>query len=471
MFDETGEENMGAEPSRARPFVSGLFAAGRPVSFRLTTLAGPPDATRWGRESGARTRRGDKFSGTQVLKVTVAAVVAFVVAQQVLGGHRPMVLAALTALLVVQVTLYETIRHGWQRVGAVVVGVLLAALLSSLFGLAWWSLGVTILSALGVGKVLRLGDHSIEVAVNAMVVIALGSHSHVGLDRVYETLIGATVGVLVSFATPSVQVQPAGNAVGKLADRIGQTLRSVAADIERGWTHERAADAVLRAGGIEYSVRNAQGALAQAEVSLLLNPRRGAAHVPERLRLALTALEYSTIHVRVTCRCLADLAEGAPGADLRDPRVREPLAGLLDAAGEAVSAFGRLVTSDAAGNVDAAGNGYAAGFAGRVGPAGPAGDADALRRAVRRARSLRDAASDALLVDPRKEPKLWRVHGAVLAHLDRLLDDIDPGGNAAAYAISQLALAGAGAAPLPRRSSAAARMRIRAGLRRWSDAA
>jgi hypothetical protein len=359
--------------------------------------------------------------------VTVAAVAAFIVAEAILGGHGPRLLAALTALVVVQVTLYDTIRHGWQRVGSVVVGVVLTALLSSVFGLTWWSLGVTVLAALGIGQLVRLGDHSLDVAANAVAVLALGSHSHIGLDRVYETLIGAGVGVLVSLAVPSIQLQPAGDAIRKLAGDMGGLLRSLAADVERGWTYEWAITALQRARGLENLVRTAQSALTRAEDSLRLNPRgAAAAHVPERLRSALTALEYSVIHVRVACNCLADRAEGMRPEELPDPEVRRLLAGLLDAAGEGVSAFGRLVTSDGSGAV---------------------GDADGLRQAVRRARSLRDRASDALMVDARRDPKLWRVHGAMLSHLDRLLDDIDPGGNAAAYAISRLTLVSSAAAP------------------------
>jgi uncharacterized membrane protein YgaE (UPF0421/DUF939 family) len=395
-----------------------------------------------------RTRRSDRLSGAQIAKIAVATVVAYVVADRVLGGQRPMLLAALTALLVVQVTLYETIRHGWQRIGSVVVGVLLAALLSSVSGLTWWSLGVTVLAALVVGQALRLGDHALEVAISAMVVLALGlgSHSHVGLDRVYETLIGAAVGVAVSLAAPPVYVRPAGEAIGALAERISQLLRSVAVDMERDWSHERALDALKRARGLEHAVRNAQNALTRAEDSLRLNPRRrAAAYAPERLRSALTALEYSVINVRVSCRCLADRVDGVPVEELPGPEVRQPLAELLNGAGEAVSAFGRLVAFEVA---------------------GPAVDADELRRTVRQARALRDVASDALLVDARIEPKLWRVHGAVLGHLDRLLDDIDPGANAAAYAISRLTIPAAAGESAATWSPVGLRLRLPVGLRR-----
>ncbi|GAA1819432.1 hypothetical protein GCM10009835_44500 [Planosporangium flavigriseum] len=457
MTDGAGENHMAAT-GRGHTLTDGRLQlpAVRRVTARVVAVAGSVgltgkgDPTRWGRPPGSPTRHTDKFTGAQVAKVTVAAVAAYVVADQVLGGHRPTILAALTALLVVQVTLYDTIRYGWQRIGSVVVGVLLATLLSAVFGLTWWSLGVTVLAALGAGQLLRMGDHSPEVAVNAMLVLALGSGSHGGLDRVSETLIGAAVGVLVSLVAPAVHVQPAGDAIRKLSDELGGLLRAVATDVARGWTVERSLNALMRARGLEGHVRAAQSALARAEDSLRLNPRRGAAHVPERLRSALTALEYSVIHVRVTCRCLADRVEGVAVANLPDPEVRQDLAGLLDAAGEAVIAFGRLVTSDVGGTTE---------------------DADGLRQAARRARSLRDRASDSLLVDAKKEPKLWRVHGAMLSHLDRLLDDVDPGGNAAAYAISRLTLVPPVTTASPALSPVGIRLRIQQGLRRWSNAA
>ncbi|GII25414.1 FUSC family protein [Planosporangium mesophilum] len=367
----------------------------------------------------------------------MATVVAFVVAHVLLGEPRPL-LAALTALLVVQFTLYQTVRHSWQRIGSVVAGVLLAGLLSSVFGLTWWSLGVTVLAALIVGQGLRLGDHALEVPISAMLVLAVGSHTSAGLGRVYETLIGAAVGVCISLLAPPVYVQPAADAIGDLAEQIGRLLKTVAADVEQGWSHERALDSLRRARGLEDTVDGARRALAEAEDSLRLNPRRRVAHVPRTLRSRLTALEYSTIHVRVSCRCMTDRVEGVPAAELPGAEVRQPLADLLDASGDAVKAFGELVGSDVA---------------------GPAGDDSRLRRAVRRARELRDAASSAMLVDAQREPEIWRVHGAVVGHLDRLLDEIDPDAEVVAHGLNRHTPATSAVTLFPRLSSASLRRR------------
>ncbi|MGC9667795.1 FUSC family protein [Planosporangium sp. 12N6] len=408
--------------------------------------------TAWGRELWSRARRSGRLPGAKTTKIAIATVAAFVVAHVLLGTARPM-LAALTALLVVQLTLYQTVRHGWQRIGSVVAGVLLAGLLSSVFGLTWWSLGVTVLAALVVGQALRLGDHVLEVPISAMLVLAVGSHAQAGLGRVYETLIGAAVGVCVSLLVPAVYVQPAANAIGDLAEEIGGLLHEVATDVERGWSHEHALAALRRARGLEDVVGHARRALSEAEDSLRLNPRRRAAHVPGTLRSGLTALEYSTIHLRVSCRCMTDRVEGVPAAELPGPQLRRPLAHLLDATGDAVRAFGELVASDVA---------------------APAGDDGDLRRAVRCARDLRDVASAAMLVDAGKEPEIWRIHGAVLGHLDRLLDEIDPDAETAAHALNRDAPTPSPVALLPRLSAPVLRRRsstARAVLRRRSGTA
>ena len=78
---------------------------------------------------------------------------------------------ALTALLVVQVSLYQTLRSAMHRVAAVVTGVLLAIALADLAGFTWWSLGLTIAAGLAVGSALHLGEAVLEVPVSAMLII------------------------------------------------------------------------------------------------------------------------------------------------------------------------------------------------------------------------------------------------------------------------------------------------------------
>ena len=67
-------------------------------------------------------------------------------------------MAPLTALLVVQVSIYQTLRTAVRRVASVVAGVLLALGLSVWVGFTWWSLGIAIALGLTVGYALHLHE-------------------------------------------------------------------------------------------------------------------------------------------------------------------------------------------------------------------------------------------------------------------------------------------------------------------------
>jgi hypothetical protein len=80
--------------------------------------------------------RGDP-PGWRWAKTTLAAVLAYLLAVWLLGDRVPPLLAPLTALLVAQLTIFETVKSGLERVGSVVAGVLVAVLLSQVVGLTW----------------------------------------------------------------------------------------------------------------------------------------------------------------------------------------------------------------------------------------------------------------------------------------------------------------------------------------------
>jgi uncharacterized membrane protein YgaE (UPF0421/DUF939 family) len=128
--------------------------------------------------SGVRTElrrlvRPGRTPGLRTAKTVLAAVVAFSAADALHTSSSP-VLAPLTALLVVQLTMYETLTHGRERIVSVVAGVLLAALFASVTGLTWWSLGLVVAVSLVAGRLLRLGPHLPEVPISAMLVLAVG---------------------------------------------------------------------------------------------------------------------------------------------------------------------------------------------------------------------------------------------------------------------------------------------------------
>jgi hypothetical protein len=93
---------------------------------------------------------------TRTLRLTGAAVAAYLAALLVLDDPRP-VLAPLTALLVVQVTLVGTVADSLRRILSVIAGVAVAVGFSAFVGFSWWSLALIIAVSLLVGQFLRLG--------------------------------------------------------------------------------------------------------------------------------------------------------------------------------------------------------------------------------------------------------------------------------------------------------------------------
>jgi uncharacterized membrane protein YccC len=345
--------------------------------------------------------------GLRTAKTTLAAVISWELARRLPGESLP-VLAPLTALLVTQLTVVETVTGSLQRVGSVVVGVVLAVLLADLLGLQWWSVGLVIFASLAVGQVLRLGMHRIEVPISALLVLAVGGQPGAARTRVLETLIGAAVGVVVNVVVaPPVYVQPAGEAIAELAEAMARLLKDAGRELRRGWSGEDAYDRLQQARKLDGPFGRAWQALGRAEDSLRLNPRRRRVGDPSSdLRAALTSLEHSAILVRGLFRSLVDL-DTVTGGKGPAPRLRAALAGLLEETADAVRAFGELVSANL--------------------PGPPANEAP-LRKALGRAKAARDTLAAALAAGPGGDRDAWQVHGHLLANVDRLLSELDPEG-------------------------------------------
>ena len=348
-----------------------------------------------------------RLPGSQMAKTVVAAVVAYVVAGTLTKGGDTL-LAPLTALLVTQVTVFETLTTGLRRVIAVVAGVLIAVALSQFVYLGWWSLGLLLAAAFTVGSMLRLGDHSTEVAISAMLVFAVGGAQPTASSRVTETLIGAAVGIVFNLVVAPLHVEPAGAAVRALADRTAQVLNAAADDLGADWSHDRAYRLLLEARRLRAEVGRAEDVFADAERSLRLNPRgRRLRAVTPSLRAALAAIEHVAVAVRSLARTLAERSDDDPAnAKSLGPQDvgRRQLSAVLRDLATAVRAFGWL----AGGDVN-----------------GPSGGEEDVRAALDRARDARHNVGDALAVDPRNEPRLWKLHGALLSDIDRILHELD----------------------------------------------
>lgn len=346
-----------------------------------------------------------RLRGVRTLKATAAAVVAYLAATPLSENPRP-VLAPLSALLVVQLTLYESLGSGLRRIVSVVAGVLVAVGISSVVGLTWWSLGIAVAGSLVLGRLLRLRGEVTEVPISAMLVLAVGGAEIAATGRVVETVIGAVVGVVVGAAiAPPLYVRPATDAVEHLAAVAARVLRRVSTEVGETYTREQAERWLDEARGLGRDVLRADRELGRAEASLRLNPRaRRRPHAAASLRTGLEALERAAVSLRGVCRSLADLAREAGDEPAYDEEVRRALADLLADVADAVEAYGQLVGSEVVGT-------------------GP--HDERLRDALGRAWQDRHRLADLLRRQERLREDQWSVHGALTSHVDRLLRDVD----------------------------------------------
>lgn len=343
---------------------------------------------------------------TQTLRSTAAATIAYVVALRLSREPVPLT-APLTALLVVQVTLYSTLTTGIRRVNAVVVGVVIAIGFSVLVGLSWWSLGLIILSALVVGRFARVDEFVPEVAISAMLVLGVTQVADTAWDRVLETLIGAAVGLGFNVLfVPPVWVGSAGESIEDLARRMRRLLLAIGEELTRPTPVERAAEKLHEARRVDNDVAEVDAALRQAEDSLRMNPRvkEGLLHRIV-LRTGLDTLEICAVVLRVIARTVTDLAKQRKGEDLFPPDVGLALQELLGHVADTLVSFAVLVTDNDSESAGAA--------------------EERLTGELAAARASRERAAGLLLDSVRESPRQWQLQGALLTEIDRILDELD----------------------------------------------
>ena len=300
-----------------------------------------------------RIRRRGRSAVFRAARLTGASVAAFLVAEALGLDDPPPLVAALTALLVVQATASSTMSSGVQRVLSVVAGVALAIAFSALVGLTWWSLAILVAASIVVGQLLRLGPFLIEVPISAMLVLGVGyaaGAEELGLSRVVETLIGAAVGVLVNVVfPPEVRSRYAGQAVQRLTEEIAALLDEAAEGLgggpagpagratdsgnffptgtgwfsipsvdrssgDRGLTPEATHRWLDDARRLNRHIPRVDRALTHAEESRRLNVRAlGSPQSSRSLRGGLEALEICSVAVRTVFRALDDWVREGPG--------------------------------------------------------------------------------------------------------------------------------------------------------------
>lgn len=356
-----------------------------------------------------RLRARGRSALSRATRMTGATVAAFLAAETIGLRQPPPLIAALTALLVVQATLASTLVNGVQRVVSVAAGVVLAVLLVSITGLTWWSLGALVAASIVVGQLLRLGPHLVEVPISAMLVLGVGQAAgaeSVGWGRVVETIVGAIVGVLVNLAfPPAVSTRHAGHAVAAFADEMAALLSAAAEALEHGSIPDEIARQWMDdARRLNRRVPGIHQALDHAEESRHLNVR--ALGMPQEcgLRSDMEVLEHSSVTIRALFRAIHDATQRRTGVrddpDYADA-VRCATAVLMADMSAVFQAFGRRTGRRLDRTADA--------------------EHSELANALQSLRSSRASFENMLIGDPRSRYGLWELNFALLITVDRMI--------------------------------------------------
>lgn len=247
-----------------------------------------------------------------VTKSALAAGVAWWIARLVTDVDVPL-LASLTAIVVVQVSVRASVLTAFQRSGAVVLGVLFALAIGDALTLNGLTIALLVAISLGVTQLLlRLPPAAARQAPISILVVltTVSSHESSAGERAVSTVLGALIGIIVSFALPSSRLVDARQTLERLAASLSGVLDSMAAGLHASWTTTQTDDwrRTARTARVRLATQATEAVGSSREAARWnLRDRR---HVVElaRYELALPRLERTTIGVSVIARGLDDHA-------------------------------------------------------------------------------------------------------------------------------------------------------------------
>lgn len=288
-------------------------------------------------------------AGERIVKTALAAGIAWLLAAHLLDNPNP-ILAPITAIYVVQVTVSRSFTGIAQRLLGLIAGLVVAFGVVVIGGTNALTIALGVLISLLIGVRLRLDTVALtQLMTTAVVGIAAGgSHDdwHYLFELLLDTGVGAAVGVTLNLLIPPpTHIDAVFISLRTLADEIGAIYRDTAIALERGITLDDAQASLDRARRTVGLIAAAMAAISRADESLrytiVPDERRRAL---ERARRMTRALEHAAIQSRIIHRSLTDAIERTPRSQspgwLAPDAAGAPLARLFSAAADAVETLG-----------------------------------------------------------------------------------------------------------------------------------
>lgn len=247
----------------------------------------------------------------QALKAALAAWLTWLIAGWWL--HAPVAFVApWVAVVLVESTVYRSIAHGLQQLGAITAGTVTATAAGLVLHSTAVAMAVVLPLALLLGHWRRLGDQGIYAATGALFVLTDGAVTvTTSAARIAASLFGAGVGIAVNaLVRPPLYLRDTRAVLRDATEEAHDILHAVADGLACGrWDAEEAGawhDRALRSHRL---VDEARSAVEWSRESLRANVRRGAVPVPGKgYDDALAVLDYAAVHTAGVTRTVLEVA-------------------------------------------------------------------------------------------------------------------------------------------------------------------
>ncbi len=255
-----------------------------------------------------------------ILQASVAAGIAYLLAEFVLGNEQPF-FAPIAAVVTLSLSLGERGRRAFEIALGVAIGLGIADLLVRIIGIGAVQIGVVV--ALAMAAAVLFGEGTLlvnQAAISAiLVVLVQPPESGFSPDRFFNALVGGGVALAINHLFPMNPERLVEGAAKPIFEQLATALEDIAEALRKG--DLELAEAVLdRTRQLDEEVRGFDEVLAAGHETARLSPtrRRSLKHL-ELYADASVRLELAVINTRV-------LARGAANAVRRKDSVPQPLA-------------------------------------------------------------------------------------------------------------------------------------------------
>ncbi|MFD4555058.1 aromatic acid exporter family protein [Streptomyces sp. NPDC058469] len=290
----------------------------------------------------------ERDTAVQALKAAGAALCAWALAGW--WWHAPLaLLAPWTALVLVNSTVYRSVRSAIQQFAGVALGTLVAAAAAALTHNAMAAMAIALPLTVLMGTYPRLEDQGWYAPTAAVFVLAYGTPAPVDiLHRLLETVLGAVIGLTVNaLVLPPDHTRGLIRLRTRIPDEFARLLRDVADGVEKGYSDKEAEDWYGRALRLLPVVADLHEAQRRSEESRLLNPGRRLRRSPPSPPPSDDAYRWDRIadHLVAMLRSLAETAYENSRFAAPPYSAQRELATLLQAAARACEADARHLTA------------------------------------------------------------------------------------------------------------------------------